>query len=149
MIESSLGFIPAHFELFATIDIEAMRKFAEYNFKMMAHPKIDKNILPFLRLQIAKRECRAYCTIFNTQMTQKMMDGDKLPYNKTQELLLEKIIKALYETQKFGSDDLDELKQSGFENRDFFDLLSYSSDFMAKSKMIEIYLKKGSLNESH
>lgn len=30
MIERSLGFVAAHFELFATIDIEAMKEFAAY-----------------------------------------------------------------------------------------------------------------------
>jgi hypothetical protein len=77
MIEYSLGFVPPHFELFASIDIEAMKEFAQYNFKMMSHAKIDKNLLPFLRLEIAKRECRNYCINFNTQMVTKLMDGKK------------------------------------------------------------------------
>ena len=142
MIEHSLGFVPPHFELFASIDIEAMKEFAQYNFKMMSHAKIDKNLLPFLRLEIAKRECRSYCINFNTQMVTKLMDGKKLPYDTNQELLLEKILKSLYETQIFTKDDLNTLKESGFSNRDFYDLLSYASNFMAKSKMIEVYLNK-------
>ena len=33
MIERSFGFVPPHFELFATIDMEAMKEFAVYNQK--------------------------------------------------------------------------------------------------------------------
>ena len=142
MIERSLGFVPPHFELFASIDIEAMKEFVQYNFKMMSHSKIDKNLLPFLRLEIARRECRSYCINFNTQMLTKLMDGEKLPYDAGQKLLLEKLLKSLYETETFTKDDLDELEERGFSNRDFYDLLSYASNFMAKSKMIEVYLQK-------
>ena len=46
------------------------------------------------------------------------------------------------ETQLFGEDDLEELGRVGFSDKDFFDLLNYLTSFIAKSKMIEVYLKK-------
>jgi hypothetical protein len=139
MIEKSLGFVPPHFELFATIDIESMKEFLAYNQKMLTHPVIDKNLLPHLRLAIAQKECRTYCVAFNTQM----LESGEYKIDAKQELLMNKVLKSLYETQKFTQKDLEELKEIGFGDKDFFDLLSYASDFMAKSKMIEIYLKKG------
>lgn len=138
MIERSLGFVPPHFELFATIDMEAMKEFAAYNQKMATHENIDKNLLPHLRLAIAKRECRNYCVAFNT----KMLEEGAFNIDEKQELLMTKVLKALSETQKFCSEDLDELKEIGFSDKDFFDLLNYATSFMAKSKMIEVYLKK-------
>jgi len=138
MIERSLGFVPAHFELFATIDIEAMKEFATYNQKMAIHPAIDKNLLPHLRLAIAKKECRSYCVAFNTEMLKK----GECAINEKQTLLMQKVLNSLNETEFFGRDDLNELKKVGFSNKDFFDLLNYATNFMAKSKMIEIYLKK-------
>jgi len=138
MIERSLAFVPPHFELFATIDIEAMKEFTAYNQKMATHENIDKNLLPHLRLAIAKRECRNYCVAFNT----KMLEQGKFDIDEKQELLMSKVLKALSETDKFCSEDLDELKEIGFSDKDFFDLLNYATSFMAKSKMIEIYLKK-------
>ncbi len=138
MIERSLGFVPPHFELFATIDIEAMKEFAAYNQKMATHENIDKNLLPHLRLAIAKRECRNYCVAFNT----KILEEGEFDINEKQKLLMSKILKALSETDNFSSEDLDELKELGFSDKDFFDLLNYATGFMAKSKMIEIYLKK-------
>ena len=138
MIEKSLGFVPAHFELFATIDIEAMKEFVAYNQKMLIHKTIDKNLLPYLRLEIAQRECREYCTVFNTKMIKNMQEK----YDEKQEILLQKVIKAIYHSSEFESKDLAEVREFGFSDKDFFDLLSYSTNFMAKSKMIEIYTKR-------
>ena len=138
LIERSLGFVPPHFELFATIDVEAMKEFAAYNQKMATHPAIDKNLLPHLRLAIAKKESRNYCVAFNTAIIKK----SEFEIDEKQTLLMEKVLNSLNETELFGKDDLDELRAVGFCDKDFFDLLNYSTSFMAKSKMIEVYLKK-------
>jgi len=138
MIERSLGFVPAHFELFATIDIEAMKEFATYNQKMTMHENIDKNLLPHLRLAIAKKECRSYCVAFNS----KLLENSEMQIDEKQKLLMHKVLKSLEETDKFTSKDLAALQEIGFSDKDFFDLLNYATGFMAKSKMIEIYLKK-------
>ncbi|MEA1982664.1 MAG: hypothetical protein U9N39_03875 [Campylobacterota bacterium] len=142
MIERSLGFVPPHFELFATIDIEAMKEFAAYNQKMAMHEKIDANLLPFLRLEIARKECREYCMAFNEKMVEALRERSEKPYDVKQERLLDKVLKALYETSTFTQEDLEELHKYGFNDKDFYDLLSYSVNFMAKSKMIDVYLKR-------
>jgi len=142
MIKRSLGFVPAHFELFATIDIEAMKEFAAYNQKMLMHKSIDKNLLPFLRLEIANRECREYCVAFNTNMIEKMSSASEVSVDSKQKVLMSKVLKGIYETKEFGSDDLEELRKVGFNDKDYFDLLSYATNFMAKSKMIEVYTSK-------
>ena len=131
---------PAHFELFATLDLESMKEFAAYNQKMMMHETIDSNLLPHLRLEIAKRECRNYCVAFNTAMLKK----GEFEVDARQKLLMEKVLKSLNETENFTQEDLAELYASGFSDRDFFDLLNYATGFMAKSKMIEVYLIKKS-----
>ena len=156
MIEKVLGFVPPHFELFATLDATAMRHFMALNQYMMTHAKIQKELLPFLRLYIANKECRSYCTNFNTQMLLKMGIDEKIianiekkieeiPLETAQKMLLLKVIKALYEPQAFCKEDLDALYAQGFSNKDFFDLLSYASEFSAKSKMIEVYLESSSM----
>ena len=138
MIEKALGFVPPHFELFATFDIASMKEFLEYNQNMLLHKSIDKNILPHLRLAIAQKECRTYCVAFNT----KMLSSGEYNVDERQKLLMNKVLKSLQETHKFTENDLLELRENDFSDKDFFDLLSYASNFMAKSKMIEIYLKK-------
>ncbi len=138
MIERSLGFVPPHFELFATIDMEAMKEFAAYNVKMLSHETIDKNILPHLRLAIAQKECRTYCVGFNT----KMLEKGRFEIDARQSILMQKVLKALQDTEKFDEKDISQLKEQGFSDKDFFDLLNYATNFMAKSKMIEVYLKK-------
>ncbi len=152
MIEKSLGFVPPHFELFATIDLKAMKEFVGYNQYMMMHEKIDSNLLPYLRLYIANTECRSYCTSFNTKMLLSIGADESLlnnitneinniPFNDAQKLLLSKVLKALYQPNEFNKDDLAELYALEFNDKDFFDLLSYASNFMSKSKIIEVYLK--------
>lgn len=150
MIERQLGFVPPHFEMMATIDIEAMKRFLEYNHTMMTNPKIDKNLMPFLRLYIAQKECREYCTTFNQEMLKAQgveqdiinnfhNDIELIPLKDAQKLLLAKVIKAIYQSKKFARDDLEELYTQGFSDKDFFDILSYASEFMGKSRMIEAY----------
>ena len=152
MIERSLGVVPPHFELFATIDLKAMVEFVEYNQYIMKHKKIDSDLLPFLRLYIAKKECRNYCISFNTMMLQKLNISKQfinniedeihnIPFSEEQKTLLIKVLKAIYEAGTFTKVDLEELHDLGFSDKDFFDLLSYATNFMGKSKMIEAYLK--------
>ena len=151
-IEKTLGFIPPHFEVFATIDIESLKELIEYNLYFTKHPKIDANILPFLRLCIAQKESRKYCIDFNTQLLlangvnkQILSDIysniDQLPFDMEQKLLLSKVIYAIYHADKFGKDDLQELYNVNFSDKDFYELLSYATNFMSKSKMIEVYIE--------
>jgi hypothetical protein len=151
MIEKHLGFIPPHFELMATIDIQAMKNFLDYNTYIMTHEKIDRNLMPFLRLYLAQKECRRYCIRFNTEMLQKMdVDEamindlenhlDDIPLESTQKILLKKVIKAIYHPDEFDKKDLEVLYDAGFNNKDFYDILDYATGFMGKSKIIETYL---------
>ncbi len=150
--EMTLGFVPPHFEVFATIDIESLKDFIEYNLYFTKHPKIDAKILPFLRLCIAQKECRKYCINFNTKLLMAndinkqilndvCLNIDKLPFNMEQKLLLSKVIYAVYNADKFCKNDLEELYNVNFSDKDFYELLSYATNFMAKSKMIEVYMK--------
>ena len=147
-----LGFIPPHFELFATLDPKSLHAFIEHNLYFAKHPNIDAQLLPFLRLCIAQKECRSYCINFNTKMllsrgVEKELLGDicnnieKLPFEPKQILLLSKVLYGIYNTQSFGEKDLKELYDVGFSDKDFYELLGYATNFMAKSKMIEIYTK--------
>ena len=151
-IEKSLGFLPAHFELFATIDMESLKDFVEYNLYFNKHPNIDAGLLPYLRLYIAHSECRDYCISLNSKMLVAQgiskdivrnitKNLDNIPLEKEQILLLKKVLDAVYNAKEFGNKDLGELYIAGFSDKDFYELLSYATNFMAKSKMIEVYLK--------
>ncbi|WP_297432842.1 hypothetical protein [Sulfurimonas sp.] len=151
-IQKTVGFVPPHFELFATLDLKSLREFVEYNFYFTKHPNIDAKLLPFLRLYIAQKECRSYCINFNTKMllgngadkeflSDICQNIEKLPFEPKQILLLSKVLYAIYNAQSFGKKDLEELYDAGFTDKDFYELLGYATNFMAKSKMIEIYLQ--------
>ena len=129
-----------------------MVEFVQYNQYIMSHQRIDKNLLPFLRLYIANKECRSYCVNFNSALLHQMDIDEQIitnieeniqniPFQEAQKTLLLKVLKAIYEADKFDEKDLKELQIFGFSDKDFFDLLSYATNFMGKSKMIEVYLK--------
>jgi len=143
MIEKNMGFVPAHFELFASIDLEAMKEFLEYNMKFLSHESIDATLLPYLRLEIAQRESREYCINFNTSILKSkgVTDLNNPQTEKKQILLMQKVLKAIYNSKDFSKIDLNELEEVGLAHKDFLDLLSYATNFMAKSKMIEVYRK--------
>jgi hypothetical protein len=139
-IEKNLGFLPPHFELFATLDAEALKEFLKKNLYFTKHKKVDAEIFPYLRLYIAKREGREYCIKLNTKLIlSKGMDVDTLDFDFKQKLLLKKVLKAIYEAKEFSKDDMKELYSVGFCDKDFFEVLDYATSFMAKSKMIEIF----------
>ena len=137
-IERKMGFIPPHFELFAGIDLEGMKVFLQENIRLMEHERIDRNLLPYLRLEIARRECRNYCIHFNEKMLEQLQHPELDDKQKT---MLKTVQKAVYESQSFSAKDIAALEELGFTHKDFFDLFSYATSFMGKSKMIEAYVK--------
>ncbi len=150
-IEKVMGFVPPHFELFGTLDLEGLKKFTKESILLQRSDLIDARILPILRLIIAKKECRRYCTGFNTKMLEKDFDKEfikeplvrlsKLPVADEQKILIQKTIKAIYDSDNFAKEDIDELYNIGFDDKEFFKILNYCVKFMANSKMIDIYLK--------
>lgn len=152
-IEKLIGFIPRHFELFGTLDPIGLKMFLEQNFYFYDHKIIDQKILPVLRLYIAKKEKRGYCTAFNSKLLLRGgMDKNivedientifHIPFEDKQKRLIEKVLKALYDSKNFDDDDLALLYALGFSDKDFYDVLNYAVTFKIKSKMIEIYLEK-------
>ncbi|MDY0195362.1 MAG: hypothetical protein WC253_00390 [Sulfurovaceae bacterium] len=150
IIKKKLGFVPPHFELLGTLDISKLKDFLQYNEYMTNHPKIDADILPILRLYIATKECRSYCIGLNTKLllakgidVKNINDNlSSIVFKDNQKLLLDKTIKAIYDTENFGADDLGELYKADFSDKDFFDILGYTINFMSNSKIIEVYLRK-------
>lgn len=148
-----LGFLPPHTQLFATLDLHGLKEFIDLNMYLHNHKVIDSKLLPFIRLYISTNECRGYCKKYNTKLlmalgikkdflrniTEHFQD---IPFAKNQKLLALKVIKAIYESNSFTKDDLEELYKEGFTDKDFYDVLNYATIFMAKSKIIDIYLKK-------
>ncbi len=152
-IEKMLGWVPPHFELFATLDSDAFQEYILYQQSLMQHPTIDAVLFPFIRLYIAQKEHRTYCMTFNTNLLRSQgIDAALLenivenfvylPVAKEQRMLAQAVLMALYDTPKFTRDHIVELEALGFSHHDFFDLLMYCSNFMSKSKIIEVYLKK-------
>lgn len=137
-IERKMGFIPPHFALFASIDLEGMEAFLLENMFFMTHERIDADLMPYLRLEIAKKECRNYCIAFNEKLLDRMQHPQ---LDEKQTALQSAILKAIYDGKAFNADDIAVLEAIGFEHIDFFRLLRYCTNFIGLSRMIETYLK--------
>lgn len=152
ILKSTLGFLPPHTKLFATLDIEGLKEFVNFNIYLKNHPRIESELLlPFLRLYIAKQECRDYCSSFNTKLllAKKIKkeiiknittNFNNIPIPKKQIVLAQTVLQALF--SKIDKDDFQQLYNAGFHDQDFYDLLNYATQFTAKSKIIDIYLER-------
>ena len=149
-----LGEVPSHVELLGSIDEELLDRFLLNITYFLNHPRINAQILPFLRLYISIQEGCKYCKGFNTKLLKKMnfsdsdidntmRDLNKAPFEQKDRVFLIKAIKSIYEADKFNEKDLDELHNLGWNDRDIFDIIDYVSTFKGRGKMIDAYLKEG------
>ncbi len=147
-----LGVVPPHLELLGTIDENLLDKFFGMVSSCLNHPTINANIFPYLRLYIANKEGCKYCKNFNTTMLKNkgvsdeellnvMKNINNTPFELKDRTLLNKAIKAVYEPENFGKNDLEELYNLGWNNKDIFYIIDFASVFKGKGKMIDAYLK--------
>ena len=152
-MQEAFGFLPPHTKLFATLDLQGLEEFFRLNIYLNTHKFIDSELLPFIRLYIAQSNCREYCKKFNTKLLLSkgikknlikniVEQFDDIPFNDAQKTLAKKVLKAIYQTDSFQKDDLEELYKYNFSDKDFYDLLNYATTFMVKSKIIDIYMNK-------
>ena len=67
-MEKTMGFLPPHTKLFATLDLHGLKEFIKLNMYLHEHKNIDSAILPVIRLYISSRDCRKYCKTYNTKI---------------------------------------------------------------------------------
>lgn len=148
-----LGEVPPHVELLGSIDEELLDRFILNITYFLNHPKINPKILPFLRLYISNQEGCKYCKSFNTKLLEKMnfseeeidttmSDLTKAPFEEKDKTFLLKAIKSIYEPNSFNENDLQELYDFGWSDRDIFDIIDYVATFKGRGKMIDAYLKE-------
>ena len=152
LLKREMGFIPEHFKLFATLDPKGFESFMQQHLFFKRHPNMGNLLLPLLRFTLAKKERREYCINLNATLLEKAgIETKQLReieayyealIGKEQSTLLQTALKALYQTKSFSRDDIDDLKTYGFDHHDFYQLLNYATTFLAKTKMIEVYLRK-------
>jgi len=149
--KEKFGTLPPHFELLATMNAKRFEMFIEEIVYLAAHPNIAADFFAFLRLHVATREGFEYCKSFNTRLL--MAKGysketiravakeiDQLPLDERHRLLADKALKAVYEADAFGSDDLETLQAAGWSLADIYDAIDHAAFLFKNARIIRAFL---------
>ncbi len=149
--KAKFGTLPPHFELLATMNAKRFEMFIEEIIYLATHPNIAANFFAFLRLHVATREGFEYCKNFNTRLllakgyskeSIRAAAGDmqQLPLDERHRLLADKALKAVYEADAFGSDDLESLKNAGWSLADAYDAIDHAAFLFKNARIIRAFL---------
>jgi hypothetical protein len=71
-------------------------------------------------------------------------DIHAIPLDTKLALLLEKAIKSIYASHRFGREDFEALYAAGWSDKTIYEMISYATQFEGISKRINTYLVKES-----
>lgn len=149
-IEKLFGTVPLNFELLGNIDVNILKDFLTYVFKLMNHKAINPDYFGFLRLFIANQEGFNYCIGFNTKLLQaknynlevinsSKSDLSQIPFDDKHKLLALKSIKAIFDSKNFNQNDFNELYNVGWSNKDIFDSIEHAGFMLRNGRILSAY----------
>lgn len=152
-IEKLFGTVPPNFELLGNIDVNILKDFLTYVFKLMNHKTINPDYFGFLRLFIANQEGFDYCIGFNTKLLQtknydievinsSKSDLAQIPFDDKHKLLAVKSIKAIFDSKNFNKSDFNELYHIGWSDKDIFDSIEHTGFMLRNGKILTAYTIK-------
>jgi len=152
-IEKLFGTVPPNFELLGNIDVNILKDFLTYVFKLMNHKTINPDYFGFLRLFIANQESFDYCIGFNTKLLQtknydvevinsSKSDLAQIPFDDKHKLLAVKSIKVIFDSQNFNKSDFNELYHIGWSDKDIFDSIEHAGFMLRNGRILTAYTIK-------
>jgi len=149
--KASLGMIPPHWELFIKLNPVRFEMFMKEINYLKSHPHINPDFFAFIRLYIAHNENFSYCKSLNTKLLlakgysknalQNFKEDVKaLPLDERHQLLMLKVMKALYKGKEFNVNDIEELKAVSWTDADIFDAIDHGAFLFKFSRILKAYL---------
>ena len=149
-IKVIFGTIPPNLALLGSIDLNVLKEFLTYVYKLMNHKTINPDYFGFLRLFIAYQENFKYCIAFNTKLLESrnydttilnniQKDISKIPFDDKHKLLAIKSIKAIFDSNNFNQNDLNELYKIGWCDKDIFDSIEHTGFMLRNGRMLIAY----------
>jgi len=149
--KEKFNILPPHWELLALISPKRFEMFINEIEYLLNHPRINSDFFTMLRLHVANRENFNYCKSLNTklllakgydknQITSIKEDIKTLPLDKNHKLLATKAIKAIYQAEEFNKEDIQELKDSSWEDSDIYDAIDHAAFIFKVNKILKAYL---------
>lgn len=150
-IKEEFGVMPPHWELLATINPKRFEMFIQEIRYLTNHPHIHPDFFAFLRLFIANKEGFIYCKSFNTKLLlsrgydKKALQAYKeacalLPLDERHQLLVQKVMKALYQPDDFSKEDIEALKALSWTDGDIYDAIDHGAFLFKFSRILKAYL---------
>ncbi len=151
-VKRKLGYVPEHWELFASINPVRFKMFLEQIDYLVNHPNIHSDFFALLRYTIANDNGFAFCITLNrsfllaTGYTQKQLQGlegskKSLPLDQRHQALFDATIKAVYRPEEFTKETINTLKVFEWTDADIFDAVDHGAFLFQFSKVIKAYSK--------
>ena len=146
------GEMPQHLELVGNINPEILSDFLKYNMSLMKNKKFHKDFFVFIRLYTALKENYEYCIAFNSKLLiergydktliENLNCINNFPVDHNSKTLVNKCYKAVFNSSKFGEDDLQELFDLGWEIIEIYQVIEHIGLLEKNSRIIKAFLKK-------
>ena len=151
-IKKSLGQVPPHFELFATVNPIRFKMFLEEISYLSTHEHINPDFFALLRYYVASHNGFTYCIQFNQALllskgyTQALLDAlisakEALPLDSRHQTLFVEAVNALDDPAHFTVETLEKLKQLGWSDADIYDAVDHGAFLFKFSKILKAYSK--------
>ncbi|RLA66792.1 MAG: hypothetical protein DRQ78_03520 [Epsilonproteobacteria bacterium] len=151
-LKRSLGHVPPHFELYATLHPKRFKMFLEEIIYLSTHESINPDFFAFTRFYIAAQENFTYCYVFNKELllgkgyTQEDLEAfensaDKLPLDKKHQVLFVSVLTAIESPKDFDERSIEKLKVLGWSDSDIFDAIDHGAFLFKFSKILKAYAK--------
>ena len=149
-VRRTLGSIPPHWELFASINPTRFKMFLDEMNYLSAHPNIEKEFFTFLRYAVATDNGFDYCMRFNRQIllasgytieALHAAEGTEksVPLDEKHQALFDAALTALYRPEIFTEASIEKLKAIGWSDVDIFDAIDHSAFLFKFSKILKAY----------
>ncbi len=144
--------VPPQMELLGNIDAGYLEDFLKMVLKVTRHPNINQDLFSFLRLHIAFKENYIYCKAFNMKMLltkypQELLDSaieniETIPLNSNHIALAKLALKVIYNSLEVTKEDFDNLYNSGWSQKDVFDVIEHAGTLFRNGRILNAYLVK-------
>jgi len=151
-IKKTLGQVPPHFELFATINPTRFKMFLEEINYLATHEHINPDFFALLRYYVATQNNFVYCIQFNQalllskgytleQLNALVNFKEELPLDSKHQALFVEAVNALDDPAHFTVETLEKLKQLGWSDADIYDAVDHGAFLFKFSKILKAYSK--------
>jgi hypothetical protein len=151
-VKQSLGHVPPHFELFASVNPTRFKMFMQEIGYLSKHAHINPDFFALLRYYVASKNGFNYCIKFNhalllskeyrvEQLSMLEVSAKNVPLDERHQALFLEAVNALDNPEDFTAETLEKLNALGWSDADIFDAVDHGAFLFKFSKILRAYSK--------